>query len=151
MFEQEASQRQLCLSVVNTFWQVHVVPRALVWQINQNILDEKQSRPVWLSSTFGNCLPSTRNLSLQYFPLGEASWVFTAKLVIYTEICSSCCHSTPQNFETRESLQPFPKVFKCTRLCSSFPFLKIKLNISLWPKQHNVSSHYSWPTFRELT
>jgi len=44
MFQQEASQRQLCQSAAKTFWHLHVVPWALVWQINQNILDEKQSR-----------------------------------------------------------------------------------------------------------
>jgi len=45
MFQQEASQRQLCQSAAKTFWHVHVVQSALVWQINQNTVDEKQSRP----------------------------------------------------------------------------------------------------------
>jgi len=45
IFQQEASLRQLCQSSANTFWHVHVVPSALVWQINQNIVDENQSRP----------------------------------------------------------------------------------------------------------
>jgi len=45
MLHQEANQRQLCQSEANTFQHVHVVPSELVWQINQSILDEKQSRP----------------------------------------------------------------------------------------------------------
>jgi len=45
------------------------MPSALVWQISRSILDQNQSRPAQDSSTFGNCLSSTRNISFQYSSL----------------------------------------------------------------------------------
>jgi len=79
------------------------------------------------------------------------------------EICSSCCHSTPRNaekgqslnFEKCPSLQPFPKVFKCTGLCRSF--LSKKLSEISRCDQSNMmppamrSTICGRPTFRKLT
>ena len=42
MIQQEFSESQFCQSLARTFWHFHVVPRALVWQIKQNIIEEKQ-------------------------------------------------------------------------------------------------------------
>jgi len=97
-------------------------------------------------------LPSTRNFSFQYIPLGRTRAEFSSQSLwcsIYHvhEICSNF-HATPRNFEKRPSLRvyAFSKVFKCVGLKDSF--MIIKWNISLWldweqhglVKQHDVAS-----------
>jgi len=145
-------QSQLRQSAAKTSSHVHVEPSALVWQIIENILVETQSRPAWVISTCCNCLPSTRNFSFQYIPLGRTRAEFSSQSLwcsIYHvhEICSNF-HATPRNLEKRPSLHvyAFSKVFKCVGLKDSF--MIIKWNISLWldweqhgrVKQHDVAS-----------
>jgi len=114
--------------VAKTFCHFHVVPSELFWQINQKILGENHSRPAWVISTFVNCLPSIRHISLQYFPVGSSELSFHCKawggLFAY-EMCSTC--STPWNFEKPQSphFAAFPKFFKSTGLCGSFHSWKV--------------------------
>ena len=64
MFQQEFSESQFCQLVVKKLWHFRVIPSALIWQINQNIIEKRQVPPTWVIPTCGNCLLSAKNLAV---------------------------------------------------------------------------------------
>jgi len=88
-------------------------------------------------------MPSTRNLS-SVFSLGkEASWVFPAKLMIY--LCKKFVPAVViQHLGILKNARDcnHSQRFSTAQLCAAVFILKIKWNISLWAKQHDLAKQH---------
>ena len=112
------------------------------------------------------------NLSLQYFPLGRRPAEYSLQSlwsICIRNLFQLLSFNTAEFWKAPESTfwktpQPatISKGFQMHRSVQQFSFLKMKWNISLWPKQHGVAKQRmlpppcgppsnSRPTFRELT